>query len=464
MPTKEVVIRGTLEWEGGDLPPGPQPPTETITLHPGDDLQNAHDTAPEGALIQLTPGTYQGPLTSSKALRWESAPSVPPGRIARAAVLPVITANGQTLTNTAAGASFTGLCWRSTNQSNTILVDTGERFLLDRCQVLGDPITGQHRGLLAHGKDARVVGCFFDDHFEPGRDTNAIGGYDGTNGLVVEDCYLSAASQGAMFGGGDSASAERNPRNILFRKCHFTKNPIWYYADPATGRGMGQIKCAFELKCAENVTVEDCTFEYCGTGGGSSGYLVLLTPRNQNNRTPWSCIKNVTFRRCAFRYGGGGFQLLGTDDTYTSGPLDGVTIEDVYMENIDPKAGPWLGQGRIFLFNTGPANVHVSAFTATGANLNSACYFIGPLTGLKMSNALLPESKYGIKIDNPPGGQGWDDVITKLAPDAVIDLQPDDTGAETYPPFPSASRSGDFWPRFYRTLRDAAERATTQDV
>jgi len=437
MPSRNVTLTGTftglMSWDDGPDPP--DPPTETIVVHPGDDLQDVHDRAPDGATIVLTPATYDGPLTSSKPLHWTSD-TVAVGRVSGTAALPVITANGQTLTNTAKGASFTGLCFRSTSPSNTILVDTGEEFWLDRCQVLGDPIRGQHRGLLAHGKNAKVTGCYFDDHFEVGRDTQAISGYDGTDGLLIEDCYLSAASQPVMFGGADSSSEDRIPKRITMRHCHLTKNPDWYFADPATGRGMGQIKTAFELKCAVDVVVTDCVFEYCGTGGGSSGYLVLLTPRNQNNKAPWSCVRRVTFERCAFRYGGGGFQLLGTDDTHPSGPLDDLTITNVYMEGIDPTAGPWKGQGRIFLFNNGPANVHIDAFTATGANLNSACYFIGPLSGLQISNTIFPASKYGIKIDNPPGGQGWTDVVTKLAPDAVINLSPDDTGATVYPPFP----------------------------
>lgn len=405
-------------------PPPPPPTNNIIPVTAGALLQSVHDSAPEGSTLQLEPGTYNGVLNSTKRLTWESNLILPPGRITPNLCPVTIISSGQTLTNKATDAIFRGMCFKSTDPQQTIVVDNGLRFVFEQCVSIGDPAKGQHRGFCPHGTDAIITDSFIDECWLVGRDAAAIGGWDGTNGLLVNNSYLGGGAQSILFGGADPANPSRTPQKIQIQKCILSKNPNWYTLG-------AQIKTALELKNAVDVTVQDTVMEYAGISGGSTGYVCLLTPRNQNNTAPFSSVQRVLLERCLMRFGGGAFNLLGQDDTNPSGPLMDITIRNVMASDLDP-TGPWKGQGRIFLFNKGPQKVTIDGFTAAGKNLQAQFYFIKPPVGLTVRNAVLPVTKYGVKIDG--GASGWDAVkATTFAPDTVVDLKPGDTGAVGYP-------------------------------
>src|SRR5262249_33580269 len=139
--------------------------------------------------------------------------------------------------------------------------------------------------------------------------------------------------------------------------------------------GKYDIKCGLELKCADTVIVQDTTIEYAGISGGSTGFVLLLTPRNQDGTAPWSLVQHVRFERVTLRNGGGVANLMGHDSPNQSGTLNDIVFKNVYAENIDPKAGPWNGQGRCFLVTSAPSGIVLDGVTVKGANLGASFYF-----------------------------------------------------------------------------------------
>lgn len=410
-----------------DDSPTPPTPSDEITVPAGTSLQAAIDAAPDGATLLVEPGTFEERITVAKPLTIKPTIAVVDGRATAVSPTVWLTSSGPTVTISGSHVNLTGLGVQSTNCDQDLLVDVGDHTVLDRCVLLGDPIKGQHRGIQAHGGNCQYLQCYVDNCFLPGRDAQALSGWDGTNGLLVDDCYLGGGAQSIMFGGADPSDESRTPRNVLIKRSTLSKSPDWY----ACG---AQIKCALELKNCLDFAIEDCVLDYAGISGGSTGYSILFTPRNQNNSAPYSSVQRVRVERCLCRYAGGGANLLGSDDANPSGPLSDVVFYNVEFRDMDPSA-ECGGQGRVFLLNSGNAhavaNVTIDSVTASGVNMKAGLYVIKAPSGLIVRNLVLPETKYGdVKIDG--GGSGWD-ALLELAPDTVVDLTDDDTGASGVP-------------------------------
>src|SRR5581483_7829269 len=159
-------------------------------------------------------------------------------------------------------------------------------------------VKGQRRGIRAEGTATQIVRTYVGEIWRVGLETQAVGCSNGCNDLLIDDCTLMGAAQAFMAGGADSDSEAAMPQNITIRNSTLTKDPAWYTKH-------AQIKNALELKAAINVTVEDCLLEYAGISEGQGGYVIVLTPRNQDGHAPWSRVQNVLFNRCRARFGGG---------------------------------------------------------------------------------------------------------------------------------------------------------------
>lgn len=423
---------GTGTGTGTGTPSGPT----TIAVKAGQGIQAACDAAPSGSTILIDPGVYPESLhLGTKALTLQPAVIVRSGQANRATT--PVTIMGTTTIVPGQRTILLGLTHKSPHADDTLITDQGTRTVLDRCLILGDPHNGQHRGVAANGTDGLYTDCFIDDCGLVGQDAQAVLGWDGTKRLTLLRCYLGGGAQSVMFGGADSASADRIPTDITIKSCVLGKNPAWY--------DLGwQIKNGFELKAAVNVTVQDTEILYAGVSGGQAAYLIVLTPRNQGGQAPWSTIQNVLFERVRCQFGGGGVLALGSDDTVgkPSGPLEGVTFRNVAFLDLDPRSPVWtqptaavphLGSGRVFNLSRAPKRITIDGVTATGINLASPMYVIPPgPTGLVVKNYQTPTTKYGWKIDG--GGASGIDGLKALCPDAQITpLQPTDQGAQGYP-------------------------------
>lgn len=384
-------------------PVGPGPLLTTPTA-----LDLALANAPTGAVLRLASTlVYAGGLTLSKPVTLQSE-IADPFRMSRDAAAP--TFQGGIRVN-ADDVTLAGLAIRHANPRTDIVVLAGARPLVDRCRILGDPLTGAKRGIAANGSEMVIRRCYIDDCWQPAQDAQAICSWDMGPGLVIDDCYLSGGAQAVMIGGADPSSSARIPGKIAIQKSTLTKNPKWYTSGV-------QLKCALELKNAINVRVTECALEYAGISMGQGGYLIVLTPRNQGGTAPYSTVQDVLIANCTGRYAAGILNLLGSDNINPSGPLQNVTLYDSTFTDIDP-TGITKGAGRLFMFGRAPQNVTIDKVTVTGSHLSALGYFSDEApTGLVLKRLTLPPAKYGWKIDG--GGMGAA-ALKAYMPDADLD-------------------------------------------
>lgn len=311
---------------------------------------------------------------------------------------------------------------RDDNLGDIVIIDGTIRPHINRCRILGDPVKGNKRGIAANGGNMLFEKCLIDDIGRVGQDTQAICTWNMVSpGLVVDDCYLSAAGETFLTGGADSATEETMPSGIWIKDSTLTKKPEWY--------GMKwQIKNCLELKASTDVHVSNSVLEYAGTAQGQSAFLIVLTPRNQGGKAPWSRVENVLIENCIGGFGGGIVTTLGDDNVMPSGRLAHVKINNCIFHDIDPK-GITGGRGWCFFFDRGPDDIAITDITVDGHNLKSICSFDGAIP----NNLLVRNIKF---VNGMPAPYTWHnplgDTIEKArlwSPTSTFDVKPTDTGA-----------------------------------
>jgi hypothetical protein len=401
-----------LEQAVTDLLPTADVRPPPVTIDTPDAFDRALSTAVAGDVLTLASTfLYPGPVTLRVPVTLQGA-VVPEGRMTKDAPLPRFQ-----MGLTVAGDQVTGrgIDVRNTNRLTTIVTVAGADATLDRCRVLGDPEYGGHRGIDFTGTRGTITGCYIDDIFQPAQDTQAIYSDNMGGGLTITDCYLSAAGETIMFGGGD-CTVDRIPRTIRITGCTLTKNPAWIVLI-SPGKHVEQTKCALEFKNAIDVVVSNCVFEYAGTSEGQGCFLVVITPRNQNGRTPWAMVQDVTIADCVGRHAGCGVSIIGDDNLHASGRTTNVTITNLVLEDLDPVR--YGGTGRIVYLNRGPVGVTIDGLTASGTKLKSIVYF----------DEKLPPTKLTLKHITAPAGLPYPyhnvfgetiGSLQQYAPDAVL--------------------------------------------
>jgi hypothetical protein len=371
------------------------------------------------ALTAATPGTV---LTLDAALVVPTAVTIPAGvtlqsaipgtgRMTRDAPAPTFLAG---LRVVADDVTLVGLAIAHTNPLTDIVVLSGLRPVLDRCRILGDPVTGAKRGIAANGGAMTIRSCFIDDCFQawPGNDSQAINAWDmRAPGLLVEDNFLSGGSESVMIGGADAATPERMPSAVTIRGNTITKNPAWQ------ARPIG-VKNTLELKACRDVLITDNDLSQSWGGHGQDGYLLLMTVRNQDGRAPWSTIQDVVVTGNRFSRGAGAINLLGLDnikETKAGMPtpigtvrpsvrMARITIRGNTFVDLDPVR--YTGSNRLILIGQGPEQVTIDGNTFAGQGLGSQVYFYGapPALGCTVTNNTWPKTTYGIKGDGSASG------------------------------------------------------------
>lgn len=96
---------------------------------------------------------------------------------------------------------------------------------------------------------------------------------------------------------------------------------------------------------------------------GQVGYAIVLSPRNQDGRAPWTTVEDVTVRRNVIRHAGGGMQIIGQDSNHPSGPTKGIRVEDNLFYDLDAKR--WGGTGAFLLIGDGPEQVVIERNTVS---------------------------------------------------------------------------------------------------
>lgn len=408
------------------LSPEEPAPADHLRLVPaGGDLQAAIDDAQPGDTIQLASGAvYTGafklPVKDGPApVTITTATEIPAGRMTPSAAAPLAKIeSGSTLPaiSTADGAHnyvLLGLEVRSTAgkyPSGLIVIGRGEQtelaqvpshVVVDRCWIHGDSLTGAKRGIEPNGADVRIVNNTIDDIKGVGQDTQAIGVRSGPGPFLIENNRLDAAGENIIFGGADPLIPNLVPADVIIRGNTVSKPLAWRPQDWA-------IKNVIELKNAQRVLIEHNIIENSWTDG-QTGFLVVVSVRNQSGHCPWCTVADVEIRGNVARHGNQFLQVLGLDDikdssgvVHPSVRLRGLHVHDNLVYDVGGVA--WGGGATFALaLNNGPADVTIAHNTIIGPvstmlGLNPGAAK-GPSQNLQVRCNVLPEGRYGIAGD-----------------------------------------------------------------
>ena len=304
----------------------------TLTVNSGGNLQGALDTAAPGDTIVVAAGArFTGPFRlpvkpAGAVITIRSSATVPSRRIRPedAALLPTIVSSTVEPALSGTGTSnwrLDGLRFEANayGEGSVIALQDVANITLDRLLILGGP-TGQKRGVMGNGRQVTLTRSHIANIWWSGVDSQAFCAWDGAGPYTITDNYLEAASENVMFGGADSASAERIPSDITVTGNHFSKQVGW--------RGQSRnVKNLLEFKSARRVVVRQNLFEHNWTDG-QAGTAILFTPRNQDGRAPWSVVEDVLFENNVIRDTEGVFSVSGRDNEKASAQTTAITIRN----------------------------------------------------------------------------------------------------------------------------------------
>lgn len=376
-----------------DKPDEPEPPAIIISTAAA--LDAALASAPTGAVLTLDPAlVYATPLKVTNGIRLESQATLGQ-RMTKEAPAPRFT-QGATLGR---GVSLVGLDIRHTDPNMGIVTFAGAECVLDGCRILGDPIKGARRGVVANGDgDCAIVQCYIDDCFGPypGNDTQAIIAWDMAPGLLIEDCYLSGGTETIMIGGADPKEASRDPRNITIRGNTITKKPAWQTQ-------LIGVKNTIELKNARHVLIENNDISQSWGLHGQDGYAFVATVRNQDGKDPTASIQDVVFRNNRVTQAGAAINILGMDNNHQSEPMARITIDGNTFTDIDAKLH--AGATKLILITAGPNDLAITNNRFVSVGHTSTIYFVSgpPLQNFTFTGNTYPKTKYGMFGSNVPG-------------------------------------------------------------
>lgn len=184
---------------------------------------------------------------------------------------------------------------------------------------------------------------------------------------------------------------------------------------PPTAGTRWTVKNLLELKSAERVLIEGNIIENVWQAG-QFGYALVLTPRNQSGKAPWTRVRDVVIRNNIVRHASGVLQVSGYDATNTSQQTRRITVQNNLFYGIDPKT--WGGNAKAYVVGEGADTVTIDRNTLIHTN-SSVVYAYGKLQmyGFVYTNNIALHNAYGIMAENGRPGQYSIDLYF---PDATI--------------------------------------------
>jgi hypothetical protein len=282
---------------------------------------------------------------------------------------------------------------------------------VDRVYIHGDPVFGQKRGIALNGRSVTIRNSYISDIKCAGQDSQAIAGWNGPGGYLIENNYLEASGENFLLGGADPAIPNLVAEDVVFRRNYVSKPMAW--------RSQGwQIKNLFELKSARRVLVEFNVFEN-NWAQAQAGYAILFTPRNQDGGCPWCVVEDVTFQFNIVRDVGSVFNITGYDSPNVSAQTRHITIR----HNLFYGVSTTLGTGWFLLVGDEPRDIVVDHNTIDHDGTAVVYAYGGSATspkqmhGFRFTNNAQRHNSYGINGANASYGNG---TITMYFPDGVV--------------------------------------------
>jgi hypothetical protein len=337
------------------------PSGRTIAVAAGADLQAALRAAQPGDVITLEPGAvYAGnfSLPRKSGAAWivvrSGAPAdklpAPGTRVTPAfapAMPKIVSQDSNPAVSTEPGAHhyrFIGVEVTAAASVKAIYsivsfggeqrteAETPHSLILDRCYVHGHPQLASRRGVLLNSASSAVIDSYVSEIHTVGADSQAILGYNGPGPFKIVNNFLEGAAENIMFGGADPKIPGLVPSDIEIRGNHLFKPMSWRPGHPTFAGVQWTVKNLLELKNAQRVLIEGNLLENVWSTA------LVLTPRNQDGRAPWSLVRDVLFRNNIVKNAISGFVVQSTDDEGQSQPTKRIAI----VNNL------WLGFTRTF--------------------------------------------------------------------------------------------------------------------
>ncbi|MFL5575234.1 MAG: hypothetical protein ACJ79S_04625 [Gemmatimonadaceae bacterium] len=378
-----------------------------IRVAAGGDLQGALDAARPGDQILLAPGaTYSGNFVLPRKTRgggWitvRTSGALPPEGTRMtprtAGELPkLVTRNQQPALRTAFGAHHYRVIGvevtgdRSLGMAYDLVRlgqarDGGQRSLgavphhiiLDRVYVHGGGALDLTRCVALNSAWSAVVDSYLSECHARGRDSQAIGGWNGPGPFRIVNNYLEGAGENVMFGGADPAIAALSPADIEIRHNHFFKPLAW--------KDSGWVaKNLFELKNAQRLLVEGNVMENSWVNG-QDGPAVAIKSTNQEGSAPWSHTGDVTFRDNVVRRAVTGIALAARpEERPVTNPTARVLIaNNLFLDLGAPETGGG-GTGKVIQLDGDLRDVTIERNTGIGRT-NAIVFANGVTKGLRV--------------------------------------------------------------------------------
>jgi len=240
-------------------------------------------------------------------------------------------------------------------------------------------------------------------------DASAVSGGNGdepTGTFKVFNNYLEASGENVLFGG---SGATVNPTDIEIRRNHLFKPMAWKEGEPGykpapTGDPY-IVKNNFELKNAQRVLFEANLLENSWGGFSQTGFSIVLSPKNQNNRCPKCQVTDVVIRYNRVRNVASIFQI---------------------QNGLSKTGGESAGGGRYSIHDLIADNVHQEDFKGHGTFLTM------------LSNA-------------PPVHDVWFDHVTAFLPGPIVTVRSADGKIDGFRITNSVFSTGDRRPGSWKT-------------
>jgi hypothetical protein len=212
-------------------------------------------------------------------------------------------------------------------------------IIVDRCYIHADLTAAVRRGLSFQVAYGGVVDSYFSEFHQRGTDSQAIAVWKGTGPFLIQNNFLSAASENVIFGGSDPGITNLVPSDVTIVGNHFWKNySAW------NGAGLN-VKNLLEFKNVQRVLVDGNVIEY-SWADAQVGFAILLTPRNQSGGCDWCVVQDVTIKHNLIQHAGNGIETAPSDNNFVSLPTDRVLIQNNVLTDIS--SVNWNGDGRVF--------------------------------------------------------------------------------------------------------------------
>ncbi|MFY9560998.1 MAG: hypothetical protein WAQ52_12265 [Terriglobales bacterium] len=319
---------------------------------------------------------------------------------------------------------FIGIEWTSdasSNVSRLVSTEGSDHVIFDRnwLHPAEGAEVGKGVGMVQGARVIAVINSYlsgFNCVARSGKctDASAVGGGNGndpTGTFKIFNNFLEAAGENALFGG---SGATVNPTDIEIRRNYLFKPMIWKEGEPgykpAPSGNPYIVKNNFELKNAQRVLFEANLLENSWGGFSQTGFSILLSPKNQNNRCPKCQVTDVTIRYNRIRNVGGVLQISNGLSKAGGESAGGgrYSIHDIIADNVHDRDYKGHGQFTSLQSTAPPIHDvwidHVTAFVP--GPILTVKSVDAKIDNFRLTNSVLSTGDRRPGISSAGGGRG----------------------------------------------------------